>query len=610
MMDILSQMKTVDLMLKFLRGDMRKITPYPFVPQKKESFPESGFGNLPFSTPEEQGISSAYIRQFFEELDACVEIDVHSVLLLRHGKVIAEGNFQPYTDAYPHMVFSLSKSITGMAVGLAVEDGLLSLDEKVVDIFPEKGILLHSPKINAITVRHLLNMTSGIKFNEVGSVVETDWVRAFLLSDCSFEPGSEFYYNSMNSYMLSAIVCKKTGKSLMEYLEERLFHPLGIDGAVWETCPLGIEKGGWGLYLRIADMAKLGQLYLQKGRWSVNGEEKQLIAEDWIAESTKIQTPPSENGKQGYGYQIWNFDAQDAFQYNGVFGQYVIVLPAADMVVAITSGSQNLFYDRSLEIVEKYFGDNAAGLSDQPLPSNIKELRRLKNKLENLFLISDTAPKPAPKKDWKLLLDRFLRREKQEQLPPLAHGIDKKQYRMEKNFGSLMPLILQAVTNNFPNPILSVSFLFEPCECTLTVSDGVNENVILAGLDGIPRRTSITLNGETYVVGATARLTMDEDDRTVIKLYLSFLETPFTRIMKFVFYGEDKLLIRFTELPSVAIASQMLMGLVGGKGNSMNKMLMDTISQQRLADRVDAIMQPRAKGVRISDSDGKTAEIE
>ncbi len=596
MMDLFSQMKTVDLLLKFLRGDMQHITPYPFVPQKKKNIPQGNIGDLPHSTPESEGVPSAYIQQFFEELDACDEIHVHSVMLLRHGKVIAEGSFKPYFSGYPHMVFSLSKSITGMAVGMAVSDGLISLDEKVIDIFPEKGVMFRSPKINNITVRHLLNMTSGIKFNEVGSVVERDWVKAFLMSDCSFEPGTEFYYNSMNSYMLSAIVCKRTGVGLMEYLNERLFAPLGIHDVTWETCPLGIEKGGWGLYLHIADMAKLGQLYLQGGHWTVNGEVKQLIPEDWIRESTKTQTPTREKDHaSGYGYQIWNFGAKDAYQYNGVFGQYVIVLPAYDMVVAITSGSQNLFSDCSCKIVEKYFGDQAVGLTGHALPNNIRALRSMKNTLENLYVIPDTAPKPQPVSALGMLFNRFLHRGNHEEMPRLAVGIDQKQYRLEKSFGTLMPLILQGVTNNFSGGINRASFAFEPGVCVITLNDGNDENVIRAGLDGVPRRGSVTLNEEVYEVGATAQLATDEDDRTVLKLYISFIETPCIRMMKFIFYGE-KLLIRFFELPSVAVASQMLLGLVGGNGNSMNKMLMDTIAQQRLAERVDTIMLPRAKG--------------
>ena len=482
-----------------------------------------------------------------------------------------------------------------MAVGIAMEEGLLSLDEKVIDIFPEKGVMFRSPRINSITVRHLLNMTSGIKFNEAGSFVERDWVRAFLTSDCIFEPGSEFSYNSMNSYLLSAIVRKKTGMGLVEYLTPRLFAPLGIEDADWETCPLGIEKGGWGLSLHIADMAKLGQLYLQGGRWDVGGETRQLIPEEWIRESTKVQTPPRENNHSvGYGYQVWDFHATDAYQYNGVFGQYVIVLPKRDMVVAITSGSQNLFSDVSIETVETYFGDGAEKIFDHPLPRNIRALRSLKSRLDSLCAVPETAPGPQKSNPFHTFLQRFFP-SKAEELPLLAAGIDKQEYRLGSSYGTLLPLILQCVTNNFSGGITRVSFSFEPGLCRITMYDGADENVITAGLDGVPRRSDVTLNGDVYTVGATAKLTTDEEDRTVMLLYLSYIETPSLRVMKFIFYGE-KLLIRFYEHPTVEAATKMLFGLVGGSGNSIDKMLIDAISQERMAARVDNIMMPRAKG--------------
>jgi CubicO group peptidase (beta-lactamase class C family) len=600
MLDIFSQMKIVDSLLKFLRGDMQHITPYPFEPQKKENSPQPVSGDLPRSTPEEEGIASVHIQHFFKELDACDQIRVHSVMLLRHGKVIAEGSFQPYSGSYPHMMFSLSKSVTGMAIGMAVKEGLLTLDEKVVDIFSDKGVLFRSPRINAITVLHLLNMTSGIKFNEVGSVAEKDWVKAYLQSDCLFEPGSEFYYNSMNSYLLSAIVRKKSGMGLKEYLTPRLFEPLGIPNVTWETCPLGIEKGGWGLYLRTADMAKLGQLYLQNGNWNVNGEEKQLIPQDWIKESTEIRMATRETDhSSGYGYQIWDFAANGAYQFNGVFGQYVIVLPARDMVVAITSGSQNLFLDQSSDIVEKYFGDDAPDFSDRPLPNNTKSLRALSSTLGHLNAIGETAPKAQKSGFFGRLLERFLNPGQKEALPPFAEEVNHTKYRMEYNHGTLMPLLLESVTNNFSSGILEAAFDFEPDVCKITMSSEENQNVIAAGLDGAARRSVVTLNGEMYTVGATARLTADEDGRPVLKLFISFIETPFTRIIKFIFYGE-KLLLRFDELPSVDAALKMLFGLVGGSGNTIEKMMIDAISQQRLSDHVDTLILPRAKGTRIS----------
>ncbi len=601
MLDLLSQMKIVDLMLKFLRGDLRRITPYPFEPQKKSSTPRPTDGDLPRSTPESEGIPSAHIQRFFEELDTCGDIRVHSVMLLRHGKVIAEGSFKPYSSAYPHMMFSLSKTVTGMAVGMLVRDGLLSLDEKIVDIFSDKGMLLRSPRVNNITVLHLLNMTSGIKFNEVGSVVEKDWVKAYLQSDCVSEPGTEFSYNSMNSYLLSAIVRKKTGMGLKEYLTPRLFEPLGIPSVTWETCPLGIEKGGWGLYLRTVDMAKLGQLYLQGGRWTVDGNTKQLVPEEWVKESVKIQTPTREiDHADGYGYQIWNFAANGAYQYSGVFGQYVIILPERDMVLAITSGSQDLFTDCSGDIVEQYFGDVASCFSDHPLPNNIKALQSLRKTLNQLYAIKETAPEPQPPASLRQFLSRILKGKKQEEIPPIAKEINQKRYRFEPGYGTLMPLILQGVTNNFSNGITEAIFSFEPHICEITFLDDENINVISAGLDGVPKIGKVHVNGDVYAVGSTARLTKDEDGHPILKLFVSFLETPCTRTMKFIFYGE-KVLIRFNELPSVDAASKMLFSLVGGTGNNMEKMLVDTISQQRLASRIESIVVPRAKGIRVKE---------
>lgn len=602
MLDLLSQMKTVDLLLKFLRGDLRRITPYPFLPQKKTYSAKQEGVPLPRSTPENEGVPSGHLERFFRAMDRCDEIRVHSVTVLRHGKVIAEGSFQPYSAAYPHMMFSLSKSVTGMAVGMLVHDGALSLNEKVVDIFSDKGVLLRSPRVNSITVLHLLNMTSGIRFNEIGSVTERDWVRAYLQSDCLFEPGTEFSYNSMNSYLLSAIVQKRTGMGLKEYLTPRLFEPLGIPPVSWDTCPLGIEKGGWGLSLRVGDMAKLGQLFLQNGRWTVDGTERQLVPEPWVRESTQMRVVTKEGSHAGrYGYQVWDFGAKGAYQFNGVFGQYVIVLPERDTVVAITSGSQNLFSDRSSDIVAEYFGDEAPAFSEKPLPNDAAALRSLRVTLEQLYAIRETAPRP-PKKEtlFRSLADRFFPRENAEPFPPAAAALNGTKYRFDPNNGTVMPLILQGVTNNFLSGLQTAEFRMEPRACTVLLFDGENEITIHAGLDGTSRMNAVPLNGESYLIGASARLAADEDDRPVLKLFLCFVETPCVRTMKCVFYG-DKLLIRFDELPSVAAASKMLFGLVGGNGNTMEKMLIDTIYQQRLYERMESITLPRAKGIRLAE---------
>ena len=177
------------LLLKLFRGDLQHINPYPFVPQKHKNIPQRRFGRPDAFHPGTRGHTKRPSPALFEELDACPSIHVHSAMVLRHGKIVAEGSWKPYSGSYPHMMFSLSKSVVSMAVGFAVQEGLLALDDKVAGYFPDKNVLFRSPRINNITVRHLLNMTSGLKFNEIHSVVEKDWIRAILQSDCSFEPG-------------------------------------------------------------------------------------------------------------------------------------------------------------------------------------------------------------------------------------------------------------------------------------------------------------------------------------------------------------------------------------------------------------------------------------
>ena len=599
MLDLFSQAKTIDMMIKFLRGDMQHLTPYDFSPSKPEFSPNQDTGGLERSTPEQEGIPSSYLEEFFQEVDACPDIRVHSILILRHGKIIADASWKPYSAAYPHMMFSLSKSVTGMAVGMAVREKLLSLDEKLVDIFPEKLGMnpFRSPRVAKLTVRHLLNMSSGIKFNEVGSETDRDWVRSYLQSDCSYEPGTEFSYNSMNSYMLSAIVCKRAGQSLTEYLTPRLFHPLGIDPVYWETCPMGIEKGGWGLYLRTVDMAKLGQLYLQNGRWVVDGVEKQLLTPDWVQASTSHQIETREQHYAAhYGYQLWDFNAEGAYQFNGVFGQYVIVLPKQDMVVAITSGSQELFKDDSCLLVEKYFGDHPVReLSDKPLTNNIIALRSLRKTISGLQVINLKPPKIESKNPIYKLADKILEEREEKQAAELIARLNGKQYRLEKSFGKLMPLILEGVTNNFSRGISQIAVAFGDGTARIALKDGEDVNLIEAGMDGEPRKGTVRINGDPYAVGSSARLTCDEDGRPVLKLYISFLETPCMRIMKFIFY-QDRVLVRFSELPSLDAATEMLFGLVGGSQNNMAALFSDTIGQQKLIPKVMAIMKPIAKG--------------
>jgi len=307
--------------------------------------------DLPRSRPEEQGVESAGILAFVQDADQKID-SLHSVMIVRHGHVVAEGWWAPYAASSPHMLFSLSKSFTSTAVGLAIAEGKLRLDDPVLKFFPEDAPANPNANLKAMRVSDLLRMSTGQQ-TEPQRTPKEPWTKTFLAAAVPFKPGTHFLYNTSATYMCSAIVQKATGQTLLDYLKPRLFDPLGITNATWETSPQGISTGGYGLSVRTEDIAKFGQLYLQKGHW--NG--KQLVPETWVAEATARQTSngsaPSSDWDQGYGYQFWRC-RHNAYRGDGAFGQFCIVLPEQDAVIAITSGLRdmqavlNLVWDKLL----------------------------------------------------------------------------------------------------------------------------------------------------------------------------------------------------------------------------------------------------------------------
>ncbi len=294
--------------------------------------------SLPRSTPESQGVSSAGVLEFVEAVD---KIDaMHSFMLVRHGKVVAEGWWTPYNPDSPHVLFSLSKSFTSTAVGLAVAEGKLSVDDEVLKFFPEDAPANPAANLKNMRVRDLLTMSTGHQ-DEPSSAPDKVSAKSFLAQPVPHKPGTHFKYNTAATFMQSAIVQKQTGLPVFDYLQPRLFAPLGIVGASWATNFQGISLGGYGLKVRTEDIAKFGQLYLQKGKW--NG--KQLVPEAWVETATAKQVSNGSNPKsdwdQGYGFQFWR-SRNGAFRGDGAFGQYCLVLPEQDAVIAITSGVKDM----------------------------------------------------------------------------------------------------------------------------------------------------------------------------------------------------------------------------------------------------------------------------
>lgn len=292
---------------------------------------------LPRSTPEAQGVSSSAILAFVRDVEQTLP-ELHSLMLVRHGQVIAEGWWGPYAPQHRHELYSLSKSFTSTAVGLAMEEGRLSVDDHVLSFFPEEASGAPDANLQAMRVRHLLSMSTGHDQDaSARTFSQRNWVEAFLSLPVEHEPGTHFCYNTAATYMLSAILQKVTGEKLLAYLRPRLFAPLGIANATWTSCPLGINTGGFGLSVKTEDIVRFGLLYLNKGVWA----GKRLLSEGWIAEATRTQVSngdnPDSDWAQGYGYQFWRC-RHHAYRGDGAFGQYCVVMPEQDAVLAITAG--------------------------------------------------------------------------------------------------------------------------------------------------------------------------------------------------------------------------------------------------------------------------------
>ncbi len=305
---------------------------------------------LPRSTPEHEGIPSAAVLAFVQAADSAVDA-MHSVMIVRHGHVVAAGWWGPYDAATPHLLFSLSKSFTSTAVGFAIAEGKLSLDDGVLQAFPDAAPAAPSENLRQMRVRDLLRMNTGQQ-TEPAFWLETEvpdslrgtpqvsWTRRFLAHPVPFKPGTHFLYDTPATYVLSALVQQRTGQRVRDYLGPRLFQPLGIDAPAWDASPEGVTIGGYGLRARTEDVAKLGLLYLQHGRW--NG--RQLLPAAWADSATARQSSngsnPASDWDQGYGYQFWR--SRHGFRGDGAFGQYMLVLPEQDAVVAITSGVSDM----------------------------------------------------------------------------------------------------------------------------------------------------------------------------------------------------------------------------------------------------------------------------
>lgn len=395
------------------------------------------------SEPEAQGVEPEAIVAFLDAVEA-EHLGLHSLMLVRRGHVIAEGWWRPYAPECRRYLYSLSKSFTSTAVGFAVAEGLLRVDDRVVSFFPEDLPPVVSENLAAMRVRHLLTMSTGHTMDTLMVVLDPgvrNWVRAILSLPVDLPPGTHFLYNSGASYLLSAIVQKVSGQTVLDYLTPRLFQPLGIVGATWDVCPRGINTGGWGLSLKTEDIARFGLLYAQKGVW--NGQR--LLPPEWVQAATSAQVrndgPGRENEpvdwRQGYGYQFWRCQ-HGAYRADGAFGQFCVVMPAQDAVLVITSETGNM--QRVLDLVWEHL---LPAMKPAPLPPQPAAQERLRERLSSLAL---PLPPGQP-------------------LPPGARDLSGRRFRVE--------------TNDLG--VRSVAFSFDDGSCAFRLWEGRGEHRIVCG---------------------------------------------------------------------------------------------------------------------------------
>ena len=549
------QIAVAELVLNMILGKTGG-TRVDYFPQKPD-FPFDAVYEQAFvrATPENQGISSDLFTALLRELDASKDTEMHHFMALRHGKVICECNFAPYPKGMWHITHSMCKSITGMAIGMLIEEEKLKLDENIYDIFPDHINAFSKIFRPVITVENLLTMTSGVTFNESGIVSGNDWLGSFLNASVNGKPGTEFQYNSLNTYVLSAIVTKRTGETLTEYLTPRLFGPLGITKYYWETCPKGITKGGWGLFLCAEDMAKLGQLYLQRGKW--NGQ--QLVSEYWIEISTARHLK-TQNDTYGYGYQLWMEQRPGSFEYNGMLGQNVIIYPDMDMVLVTNAGNKEMFQDCiMLNIIRKYFPVNyhpADVLPENPLSYSL--LKRLCGELENG---ENNNRSTSLRGGWKRNVVSRRKHSDKKYSYRISAAVDRpsdhhsfmravsgRTYVMEQQNIGIAPLFVQVFHNNMTDGISEISFTYDAGNFCVSFTEGEVIHKLPVGF-GRAADGCVDLHGEHYLVATLGEFARDENDIPVLKLEITFIEECVKRKAHIFFHEDNGIEIRWNETP-------------------------------------------------------------
>ncbi len=522
-MSLSSAGRTFQLVSRLMDPDRSNESFYHTEPQKPAISMGQGKLTMPCCPPKKQGISSRQIAGFLEALQNDPTLRMHSVLVIRNGNILCRAAFGARDTVMPRMTFSACKSITALAIGILMDDGLLHPDDKLTDFFPDDCGPVSRRLMKDLTIHHVLSMQTGNLFNEAGSLTEDDWIRKYFSSP-ALETTRKFQYNSLNTYILAALVTRLSGMSLSEFLTRRLFQPMGIADFYWETSPEGIEKGGWGLYMTPEDLGKLGQLVMDGGVW----HGKRLVSAEFLAKATtaQVQTPLS-CGDFNYGWQIWVGRTENTFLFNGMLGQNVLGFRDSGIILVSHAGNDEAFQTSAYyDLAQQYFGGNFSNR----LPAD--PLGRLKLHFTCRALRFRTEHIPTKREFSVFTGKRYVTDD--------AHAAS----------AGLLPLILQTVENSFSSGFRAVSVDGKRKAPILHYEELEQQFSLICGIKK-PRRQQIIYHGNVFEVAVQARFTKNEDLVPIVRIQIDFLETPCTRILKLISTGQG-MVLQQEETPGAA----------------------------------------------------------
>lgn len=468
-------------------------------------------------TPQSAGVSAKVVNDFFKNAEE-KGLDYHSLMVIRNGKVAIEWYNEPFDKNTTHSMYSVSKSFTATAIGFAVSEGLISLDDKLLDFFPEYAPKNPDEKFEKLTIHNLLRMSSGKQPSFLSDKAKIDWIEDYINSPWVFEPGEKFLYINENIFMLSAIINKVTGMSMREYLRPRLFEPLGIDFPFWETDRNGIEAGGWGLYLKTEDLAKFMLCYLKNGKYK--GE--QIIPTEWVklASSKQIDNEynrPGTDSSYGYGYCFW-LDHFGGYRADGMFSQFGIAFPQHNAVVVVNSSITE--EQAGLDGIFEFF------------PRAFEEADEDTELETNASVPPVLSVHPAKEQE---IADRYIKFRKKILLNLVGFQV------------SVLPLAVTYMMSDKAGNIDMVKFDFNGEECTFRWSEGNEHNKIMLGMDGHYRYSTMTLGQIEFKVCSNASWI---DDETLL-VSIRPIQTVGKRNMLFNFRANDKVVMTPSSTPYV-----------------------------------------------------------